>query len=567
MFLKELSVIYNDDVVTSIPFKDGLNLIIDKSRKKIDESGSGVGKTTALRAIDFCLGGDVGELYKDKEFKNRINQDVYDFVHRPGVTFRLSLRNEPHSKLITIDRSADQPGGVVEGEEYDRDTFQRRLKELIFGIAVQKPSFRQLIGKFVRIQDYQLQNTVHFLYPSTAKSDYTPVLLYLFGFPEPGLLDSWRAQNADLQKEKARRQALVRGDEQLSISALRQAIHVLDQRILRREIEIRNYNVGIGVEAELTQLKAVRAEISELSMNLAHLDTAIRLSETTLDDLEDSQVDIDEAIVKSLYETAIGQVPSAQVELEKVLDFHHRMMSQKTRYVKARLVEFRKEREKNRGIMEGRLNEEQKLLQFIGEKDALADLRKLQRTLDDLYQEKGKRVGLLEKLETIETTINNLETGLSDIQDEIIKHKTTVEDRLFMFNEIFSLFSEEIYGTGYILDLGIRQDGGILKVQPGIVNAIGNPSTGAKKGEISAFDLAYVQYLAATGQSGPRFTVYDKIENVDITELGKIFSIANRVPGQYVVAVLKERINGLGRDFIEKNKVLELTQKNKFLGI
>ena len=55
MFLKHLRIIEGNKVIREINFNMGLNLIIDS--EEVIETGNGVGKTTVLKIIDFCLGG------------------------------------------------------------------------------------------------------------------------------------------------------------------------------------------------------------------------------------------------------------------------------------------------------------------------------------------------------------------------------------------------------------------------------------------------------------------------------------------------------------------------------
>jgi uncharacterized protein YydD (DUF2326 family) len=56
MQLVSLSIERANQLLREITFKNGLNLILDKPTVPGQQSGNNVGKTTALRLIDFCLG-------------------------------------------------------------------------------------------------------------------------------------------------------------------------------------------------------------------------------------------------------------------------------------------------------------------------------------------------------------------------------------------------------------------------------------------------------------------------------------------------------------------------------
>src|SRR4051794_17497424 len=105
MQLIELVVTRGDSVVRRVGFKPGLNLILDKPTAQSKESGNSVGKTTVLRLIDFCLGSNGDDIWQDSEFKNNINQDVYDFLHG-DVPVQVSLTvGDPVRGSNTLQRS------------------------------------------------------------------------------------------------------------------------------------------------------------------------------------------------------------------------------------------------------------------------------------------------------------------------------------------------------------------------------------------------------------------------------------------------------------------------------
>jgi uncharacterized protein YydD (DUF2326 family) len=82
MFLKSLTISNGPKVIRDITFRKGLNLIVDETpTEDINKvsSGNGVGKTTVLKLIDFCLGGDAKGIYTDSEDKKE-NIPIKDFL-------------------------------------------------------------------------------------------------------------------------------------------------------------------------------------------------------------------------------------------------------------------------------------------------------------------------------------------------------------------------------------------------------------------------------------------------------------------------------------------------------
>ena len=82
-----------------------MNLIIDNKTDIKTETGNNVGKTTVLKLIDFCLGGDAKNIYKDPENKHADYQLVTDFLIDNKVEITLTLTKNFEADDIIIRRN------------------------------------------------------------------------------------------------------------------------------------------------------------------------------------------------------------------------------------------------------------------------------------------------------------------------------------------------------------------------------------------------------------------------------------------------------------------------------
>ena len=57
------------------------------------------------------------------------------------------------------------------------------------------------------------------------------------------------------------------------------------------------------------------------------------------------------------------------------------------------------------------------------------------------------------------------------------------------------------------------------------------------------------------------------MENTHINQLKTIFQICNEIDGQYIIPILRERIDKIDQDYIDKAKILELSTDDKFFKI
>lgn len=185
MFLKNLKIEKNGELLRDIPFHKGVNLIVDETKtadKK--ESGNNLGKTTILRLIDFCLGGDGINIYQDLEFKNKHNTEIEKFLKDNNVLITLILKEDiedEQSEEIVIRRNFLNRGSKIQeidGAQYNEEDFQKKLKELIFKSRSDKPTFRQIIAKNIRDERNRLNNTVKVLNAFASSEVYES--LYLF---------------------------------------------------------------------------------------------------------------------------------------------------------------------------------------------------------------------------------------------------------------------------------------------------------------------------------------------------------------------------------------------------
>ena len=94
----------------------------------------------------------------------------------------------------------------------------------------------------------------------------------------------------------------------------------------------------------------------------------------------------------------------------------------------------------------------------------------------------------------------------------------------------------------------------------------GNPGTGKKKGQIAAFDLAYIQFADELGINCLHFILHDQIENVHDNQITSLLNeIVSNINCQYVLPVLRDK---LPDDInIEEFQILSLSQEEKLFKI
>jgi hypothetical protein len=121
--------------------------------------------------------------------------------------------------------------------------------------------------------------------------------------------------------------------------------------------------------------------------------------------------------------------------------------------------------------------------------------------------------------------------------------------------------SEKLYNEAYLLSSPKNAKGYDLVV----TNIEGNPSTGKKKGQISAFDFAYILFADTFDIECLHFIMHDQLENIHDNQLNTLFEIANSINCQYIVPILRDKIPA--NIDVNKYEVLSLLQNDKLFRI
>src|SRR5690606_24106504 len=198
MFLKRLIIENKTGIIRDIPFNKGINLIVDETPENQTQqtTGNNVGKTSVLRLIDYCLGSKGESIYKDTEFSNQPNTTIQNFLIDTEVLITLELvedlEDESSEKVIIQRNFLDRKRKIlkINNESIQAKDFDSELKKLVFKTEVDKPTFRQIISKNIRIDRDRMNNIVKVLGAFVSNEVYEA--LYLF----------WLGINTDNQEEK-----------------------------------------------------------------------------------------------------------------------------------------------------------------------------------------------------------------------------------------------------------------------------------------------------------------------------------------------------------------------------
>ena len=266
MFLKYLLITNNEGLIRKIDFRMGVNLIIDETLHGTSATGNNVGKTTILRLIEFCLGGDQRKIYSTRE--NGENKLVKDFLKETETEVELCLTDSlvmPESRDVIIRR--DFKGGrkalrKINGENVLQGEYDSAVQKALFGDVTEKPTYRQIVSHNFRIDDMSLQNALQTVHKYTTDEEYEALHLYMFG---ANLDDTARkiALSAKIKEDQGFKKRL---EEKAGEGQLKSALGVVENMIVELEKQKAAYHLNPDFEKDLEDLTSTKQMLSQLAV-------------------------------------------------------------------------------------------------------------------------------------------------------------------------------------------------------------------------------------------------------------------------------------------------------------
>lgn len=555
----------SEEIIRDIKFNlKGLNLIVDNTPEELIESGNSVGKSTAIKIIDLCLGAkSIRELYYDSDTRSE-NKDVKDFLSEYKVQAELVLV-DPKGKIYSIKRDLYPRGNkYISDESYNQQEFWNELKKLLFNLSEPNPTFRQLIPKFVRLENTAEDKMIKYLLVMTTSDDYDVVYCFLFQIYTEKLISKKNELVGRIAECQKTIQALEKSKSITSLSLLKQSLDIIDSDLSDLYKKRQQLSYMDSYRDELDTKRKLTVCINDLQEKMQLVDFEIENINKSIENLSKEKKDIDFGTLKAIYTEAQSYVPDLQKSFEEMVDFHNSMLQNRIDFIKKQLYTKQELLEQYSKQLSGFLRQKEKITIEVLDEGLLDELNMFNQKIEELSLKKGEiqqSIHLLEEQEQIRQNLNN---ELSNIEKQMNNEK--IEDRIKIFNQIFSGYCQRLYGEKYLLayNENWKEEN---KFPVSIASLGGKVGTGKKKAVIVAYDLAYMQYSIELGMNVPQFVIHDKMENTHINQLKTIFEICEEIKGQYIIPILGERIDKVEQKYIEKAKILELSSADKFFGI
>jgi len=571
MFIKSLKISSLDGKIRDLSFKNGINLIVDDTPNTSDKTtGNSVGKTTVLKLIDYCLGGNADAIYKDSESK-AIIREVQDFLVEKEVCITLRLARElsqfPQNDIVICRNFLPRQKKLMEINtknitQNDGKDFDVELSSLILGKPNnEKPSLKQIISHNIRFSDIRVNNTLKMVHLYTSLPEYEALFLYMFGLE---ISD----RSILMKKLKTENQFKNRITQDKDKTELELQLSLIEHNIQELTSRKNSLNINENYENDLDKLNSIKYLIEKVSANITELTLRKELIEDTKQELEDNYSQINMALLKKIYTQATDNISPIQKTFEEMVSYHNEMIMEKIKFIVDDIPTISDELNTLNLQLEQLLNDEKTIADTIRNSDTFSDLEYIVSQLNDEHRKKGEVSNLLSQISAIEKSITSLNAEMTIIDEGIFtdSFQKTLMERLSHFNNTyFSKVSKELYDEEYGITFEIQQDKKTKKPVYVFKCFNNNTSTGKKQGEIVCFDLAYILFARELNIPHVSFILNDKKELMHGNQLAKVATFAKKNNIQLVFSMLKDK---LPRELdLSENIVVELSQDDKLFRI
>ena len=547
-----------------VVFHKGANLIVDAFES---DRHNKVGKTTFLKLIDVLLGANGRDhLYKDDE-TNSVNDELRDIIEEKRIVGEMTLVNSLESPSNhNVDLRVELfPRGryFFDGKKVNATKYKELLGQTLFAVGSSKPTLRQLIKSFVRVSlsgdDYSFLRTL----PRASIAEYRAVYNYLFDISDSELDARLAELNRELNKIKEsskqyRRLADIDDEEQLA-----QVGVALERECQRVESRLNDVLDADEFKANRDAIEEARSRYAELRSDLAEIEFRIRRN---AESIERARTEVakqaDLSLSRSFYDEVCSLIPSVNKTFEDMVEFNRALCENEMAFFQEVGAELESERASIQANLIDFSAENSRYLSLL-DGDAMTEYEALLEECMRLRQEIGRNSEVLSMLHGYDKRIKELESQIASLSEGGEERESSVsshQDMMNSFNSYFTQMANEVNGERPILTYSTATN-----KFPVAITDLNGSSTGTRKSLLAVYDLSYQEFAIANRIEAPRFVVQDVVENVEGEDLKKIVDIANGIDCQFIVAVLKEKLDSslIPQEAQDAMCILKLSKRDK----
>ena len=522
------SVSADKESFNKITFNPGFNVILaERTRDStIKDSRNGVGKSTLIEIINFCLGANRGDTLKKSELDNWTFTIEIDLS---GKKYSIS-RNTSNNDIIINGDCSDWPIQPKYDDKEKKQIMSKNNWNIVLGILmfdlkqssenyVYVPTFRSMISYFIRrsgsaggfldpFSQYKNQlewdkqvNNAYLLglgweYASKWQilKDRVKVLSQLKKESESGIISDMMGNLGELESLKIR----------------------LEAQINKEKEELDNFKVLPQYEAIETEANQITEKIHELVEENISEKRLLEYYESTLN----QEIDTNKQEILNVYKEA-GILFSENItkKIDDVFNFHKTVINNRKNFLNTEIQNVKYNLEKRETEIKILTEKRTELMTILKTHGALKEYSNLQNNHQAMVA-KLKDINIkLENLSKFEQGKNSvvIDEALLKQQatNDLLERKKQKEDAVLTFNN----YSNELYETPGTLSINVEKTGFKFDVD---IKRSGSYGIGNMK--IFCYDLMLAKLWSKKTKTS-FFLLHDSVLFADVDERQKALAL------------------------------------------
>lgn len=432
---KLVSLSSSTGLFREIVFKDGLNIILGKYSKS-GKDINGIGKTTIINLIDYCLLSD--------GVKTEFFSEKYSFLKAERVKLKFKLGNHDYS----IERGfKDKREVSFQVNERPPKSYIDSDLRLIIGAEMGKGEsgiydplwFRTLMAFFVQNDHEFSARDASNVQKFTIGKRQAELLTYIFLIL--GIDNSlvWSFDNSlvalkNLQADQSRIGKQIVEQTGKSIKDFRGECDSISRKIEKLESGLDNYKFDENSSDLEEKIQALNRKISALNKEHLVISSKYRDIQESLE----IDVDVDPASIARLYSKINLEFSEfIRKSLGEVLEFRQQISSNRSKFLKEREAQYQEKLNSIKNSLVGIENERAQIYRMLDEKSAFDALKS---AYANLVEEKARLSGQLtyvDQLDYIEKSIAGKKSEVGNTVARIVSEKDSFSNILDEIKGIF----------------------------------------------------------------------------------------------------------------------------------
>ena len=397
----------------------------------------------------------------------------------------------------------------------------------------------------------------------TSNADYEAIYTFLFKLKDEKIISEIGSLEKKLAEIDKKIKMLVKDKNLSSLPILKQKEEFINEELKKYEENKKKINFLKVNKEEIEEIRKLVKDINNLEIDIETLDFEIELIKESVKKLENEKFRESISILENIYTEAKLYIKELQIKFEDLVAFHNSMIENRKKFISQELGEKEKKSQELVAKRDVLLVRKENIHNKVFEDENLDDILEITKQYEDLLIEKGE---ISNSIKILEAAANEKEVILSDLSRYRKNEGDEANTNISIFNSIFSVYSQKLYEEKYFIAYNPKwKDDKEFPITCDTIK--GQIGTGKKKAVIMAFDLAYLEFSNRLDIDCPKFIIHDKLENTHINQLKTIFEISQKINGQLIIPILREKISNLDGEIINDCTILELSQEEKLFKI